>query len=177
MVVVAVIGVLAAITIAGYGAWKKRTYENVVKSDLNSIVAAMENARNFANAYPSSIPSSYEPSANIVAVGGSTNGTSFCVQATSTIDTSVSMYVTNANTNPTAGNCSASTGLVAWFPMNGSASDFSGRANHGTANAVTLAAGQDGRSNGAYSFSGINSYIVHGTNGILPSSGTVSVGV
>lgn len=177
-VVISVIGILASITIVGYGAWQKRTTENLIKSDLRGASAAMESTRNFGSGYPSTIPSSFQPSDGVTLIGGVLpGGTTYCIQASSTQDASVIMYVTNTNTTPQNGNCSTLSGLVAWFPMNGNANDLSGKANHGTPYAVTQTSGQNGQSNGAYSFTGINSYIVHGTNGVSPSAGTLSTWV
>jgi prepilin-type N-terminal cleavage/methylation domain-containing protein len=173
-VVISVIGILASITVVGYGAWQKRTTENVIKSDLSNAASAMENARNFGNKYPVAVPSSFKPSDKVSMSGGSSNGTTYCIQASST---GVTMFVTNTNTAPQTGNCSSSLGLVAWFPMNGSVSDASGQANNGTAYGISQTTGQDGQTNGAYNFTGINSYVLHGTNGILPGSGTVSAWV
>lgn len=56
LIVIVVIGILAAITIVGYGDWKRNTTANVLKSDLNGAVAAMEDARNWSSGYPSSVP-------------------------------------------------------------------------------------------------------------------------
>ena len=176
-VVISVIGILASITVVGYGAWQKRTTENVIKSDLSNAASAMENARNFGNTYPATVPTSFKPSDKVVMSGGSSNGTTYCIQASSTQTAGVTMYVTNSNKTPQNGNCSSSLGLVAWFPMNGSVNDASGQANNGTAYAVTSTTGQDGQTDGAYNFNGINSYIVHGTSGLSSSGGTVSVWV
>jgi hypothetical protein len=50
-------------------------------------------------------------------------------------------------------------GLVGWWPFNGNANDESGNGNHGTVNGATLATDRNGKSNSAYSFDGISSYI------------------
>jgi len=162
IVIISVIGILASISVVGYGAWQKRTYENVVKSDLNSAVAALESARNFGSGYPTTLPSTFTPSENVTILGGgSTDSKTYCVQANSTKDTSIMWYVSNTNKNPQAGNClsAGSSGLVAWWPMNGNANDTSGNGVNGTVNGATLTTGKNGQANGAYAFNGTSTYI------------------
>lgn len=92
LVIIVVIGILAGISIVGYGAWQKRTVENVVKSDLGNAVSAMESARNFNNTYPGGLPASFSSSDKVVIAATSSTGTSYCVQASSTQDLTVIMY-------------------------------------------------------------------------------------
>ncbi|RWZ78826.1 MAG: pilus assembly protein [Candidatus Microsaccharimonas sossegonensis] len=42
LVIIAVIGILAGVSILGYGAWKKQTIVSQLKSDLNGAAQAME---------------------------------------------------------------------------------------------------------------------------------------
>jgi uncharacterized protein (TIGR02145 family) len=51
-------------------------------------------------------------------------------------------------------------GLVAYYPFTGNAGDSSGNGNHGTVNGATLTTDRFGNSGKAYSFDGINDYIV-----------------
>ncbi|MBK9149315.1 MAG: hypothetical protein IPM12_16040 [Flavobacteriales bacterium] len=51
------------------------------------------------------------------------------------------------------------TGLEAWYPLNGNADDLSGNGNHGSEYNTTLTTDRDGVANAAYSFNGVNSYI------------------
>ncbi len=51
-------------------------------------------------------------------------------------------------------------GLVAYYPFNGNANDESGNGNHGTVNGATLTTDRFGNENSAYSFDGVNDYIV-----------------
>ena len=50
-------------------------------------------------------------------------------------------------------------GLVAWYPFDGNASDMSGNGNHGTVNGPTLGSDRHGQANMAYSFDGVNDKI------------------
>ncbi len=51
-------------------------------------------------------------------------------------------------------------GLVAYYPFNGNASDKSGNGNHGTVYGATLTKDRFGNTNSAYSFDGIDDYIM-----------------
>ena len=55
---------------------------------------------------------------------------------------------------------SLNTGLVAYYPFNGNATDESGNGNDGTVYDVTLTADRYGNSNSAYDFDGTNDYII-----------------
>ena len=51
-------------------------------------------------------------------------------------------------------------GLVGYWPFNGNANDESGNGNHGTVNGATLTSDRNGVANSAYSFDGVDDYIV-----------------
>jgi formylglycine-generating enzyme required for sulfatase activity len=51
-------------------------------------------------------------------------------------------------------------GLVAWYPFDGNASDMSGNGNHGTVNGATLSTDRHGQTGKAFSFDGMDDYIV-----------------
>ena len=51
------------------------------------------------------------------------------------------------------------TGLLAYFPFNGDADDFSGNGHHGTVHGATLTDDRNGNPSSAYSFDGDNDYI------------------
>jgi len=54
-------------------------------------------------------------------------------------------------------------GLVGYWPFNGNANDESGNGNDGTVNGATLTEDRNGVLNAAYSFDGVNDYIVSNT--------------
>ena len=58
-------------------------------------------------------------------------------------------------------------GLVGWWPFNGNANDESGNGNDGTVNGATLATDRFGVANKAYSFDGLDDYILTNNQGIL----------
>lgn len=65
------------------------------------------------------------------------------------------------------------TGLVAYYPFDGNANDFSGNGRHGTAyNGITYVPGVKGQ---AASFNGINAYIKASSDGLPTAERTVSL--
>ena len=50
-------------------------------------------------------------------------------------------------------------GLVAWYPFDGNASDMSGNGNHGTVNGATLGTDRHGQIGKAYHFDGVDDWI------------------
>lgn len=103
LVVLAVIGILASITIIGYGNWRTSTITTQIKSDLNGVKTAMEDARNFGNVYPLVIPTSFTPSSGVTLTGGgSGDGKSFCITAT---NGSVIYHITDTSADVISGSC------------------------------------------------------------------------
>ncbi|HET8883924.1 MAG TPA: type II secretion system protein [Candidatus Saccharimonadales bacterium] len=105
VVVIAVIGILATIVIASYGAWREKVATSLVKNDLHAAAAAMQGARNFNDTYPLSIPSTFEATENVQVTYMSGNAYGYCVQATSTEESSVQFYIEETNTEPQPGTC------------------------------------------------------------------------
>lgn len=163
VLVVVVIGILAGTTMIAWTGWRQNAAKGEVKSDLLTAASAMENAKNFGNGYPGGIPATFQKSNNVTMIGGSMDGSTFCLQGSSTKMPSVMYYVDGPSKSPVAGRC-PSLGVAGWWPMNGDASDLSGTGNDGTTNGVSLTNGEDGLQNSAYSFSGSGSYIDGGTS-------------
>lgn len=109
LVVIAIIGILATISIISYGAWRRSVTAATLKSDLNGVIAAMDSHRNFNNGYPSSVPSSFKASDGVTLSGGSADSKTYCVQATSSDDASLIFYVASdiKEKGPQEGPCSA----------------------------------------------------------------------
>lgn len=106
-VVIAVLGILAGMTVIGYGAWQDSTRRTVAKSDLLHARSALEDARNFGTTgYPVAVPSTFKPSENVQLTGGSFNsGANYCIQAVSTINASIVYKLTDTITDPEEGTC------------------------------------------------------------------------
>ena len=73
IIVVAVILILAAISIVSYGSWRSDISNKAVKSDLIAAASAMEDARSTSTGYPSTLPSSFTPSTNVVIICSGNN--------------------------------------------------------------------------------------------------------
>lgn len=106
LVVISTIGILATITIVGYGSWQKSITTSQLQSDLNGAATAMEDYRNFNDVYPSTLPTTFKPSdkVNLVVTGG---GSLYCIDATSTKDASLKYYIdsTRSTGGAKAGTC------------------------------------------------------------------------
>jgi hypothetical protein len=65
---------------------------------------------------------------------------------------------------------------VGWWPFNGNANDESGNGNNGTVNGATLTSDRFGNTNSAYSFDGIDDYILGSSNNLnVQSTNKVSI--
>lgn len=108
MVVIVVIGIIAAVLVTGYGSWQSSVAKNAVQSDLKMAASAMKNAKNFSNGYPTSIPSTFRGSSKVnLSVAWST-GTSFCLNGVSVQYGSVQYYLDSSGSDePKAGTCSS----------------------------------------------------------------------
>jgi len=106
VVVIIVIGILAAVSIIGYGSWRKQTATVQVQGDLNSVIAAMESARNFSSGYPTSVPTTSNTSGASTLTYISGDSKSFCIEAQSTQYSDVRYYVNSSQGKIiTAGGC------------------------------------------------------------------------
>jgi prepilin-type N-terminal cleavage/methylation domain-containing protein len=115
LVVIAVIAILAAISIVSYGAWKKQAATAQVKSDLNAVAAAMESARTFNNAYPTTLPGTVAPSKDVsLSSGVIGDGLIYCVDGTSSQDATILYYVdsTVSDKGAQVGTCASRPGLL-----------------------------------------------------------------
>lgn len=105
-VIIVVIGILAGISAIGYSGWQKRSAETAVKNDLSNVKSAMENARNFGNAYPASLPAGFRASegVNVTYVSGSAG--EYCINAVSTRDSTVKFFLNSTSGEVVSGQCS-----------------------------------------------------------------------
>lgn len=110
IVVISVIAVLATISVVGYGAWRNRTFENAIQSDLKAAASAMESARSFGTGYPTAIPSTFSDGDNVTVVWTSGDSTSYCLDGTAT-GTSSTFYIDSLTgaQGPQAGTCATRT--------------------------------------------------------------------
>lgn len=99
IVVIVIIGILAAVSAVGYGSWQKKIAETQIKSDLKGAASAMENYKNFNSGYPSLLPSTFTSSKGITLIGGSANGEEYCIDAQSSQDSDLHYYIDQDNTS------------------------------------------------------------------------------
>lgn len=106
VIVIVVIGILAAISIIGYGAWRQRVATDTLKSDLNGVRSAMDNSRNFGDGFPSALPTTIEASGGVTLTYMYGNDKLYCVQAKSSSAASVTYYLSSSDsTTPKQGTC------------------------------------------------------------------------
>lgn len=131
IIVVVVISILATITIISYGQWRERVAETEVRSDLAGVKAAMEDYRNFNEAYPMlDFGAKFDGSAETrdlfvqsrgVEVSYDWGGDStYCIRAASVDRPEVILYLHTKGENSVSGDfCSPQTPVVTVTPYNG----------------------------------------------------------
>lgn len=86
MTVVAVIAILAGISVVAFGAWRERMATNEVKHDLINGANELQNHRNFSNTYPQTqaeFEELFQSSGGTDLVYVSRDDGSFCLRGTS----------------------------------------------------------------------------------------------
>lgn len=109
LVIIAVVAILAALTMFAFGDWRERTAKTEVQTSLTQLVSALKDYSNFNNGYP--VPptttytnTNYKQQDNVTITYTGTAST-YCAQGTSTSVTSVVYKVTHDNQTPVAGSC------------------------------------------------------------------------
>ncbi len=74
-----------------------------------------------------------------------------------------------------SGQVNLKSGLVAYYPFNGSANDESGNGNNGVVHGATLTTDRFGNANSSYSFNGTDNWIDCGNNSSLNTGNEISV--
>jgi prepilin-type N-terminal cleavage/methylation domain-containing protein len=155
LIVIVVIGILAAITIVAYNGVQTRARNATIQSDLNGAIKTLEIANVSFGTYPTS-----QVSANLKASSGTVyqytyalGDNSYCLSATN----GTTAYSARSGGGISSGSCATSSSL-GWWPLNGSANDQSNNGNNGAISGATTAFGQNGQPNSAYLFNG-SSYI------------------
>jgi|SRR5690606_14219296 prepilin-type N-terminal cleavage/methylation domain-containing protein len=123
VIVVTVIAILATLTAIGIGQWRDHVAETEVKSDLSSVQAGMEDARNREDGYPVFPDGTVFDGSNdtkdiftqskyvtITYVRGTATG--YCVDVRSKAKPNVYMFLDTAggNTEPQVGTCDGGIG-------------------------------------------------------------------
>jgi len=107
IVVIAVIGILATISIISYNGWRTNTVTNQLKSDLTNAAAAMERDRSFGEGYPTALPSNFNPSEGVTISYSAGDARSYCLDGV-VAGTSIALYIDNqtSSSGPQEGTCS-----------------------------------------------------------------------
>lgn len=107
LIVIVVIGILAALSYVGYGQVQGRAIQSAIASDLVQVNKLMEieRTRSVTREFPRGVPAEYSPSGGVetsYVYGGSDD---YCIQSASKKDSSVVYYVRNGS-SPAPGDCS-----------------------------------------------------------------------
>ena len=166
LVVIVVIGILAAITIISYSGISQKAIVAALQSDLDNASKKLKMYYTLYGSYPTALDASNCPTvptadtnyclpisgSNTINYNG--NASSFSLVETN----GTTYYKTTNNSSPTAAT-NLDYGLVGYYTFNGNAIDSSGNGLSGTVNGATLTTGQGGAANTAYSFNGTNNTI------------------
>lgn len=107
MIVIVVIGILAAIVIISFGSWRTRTAQTEVKHELTTAVSAIRAYRTFNNVNPTALTdSAYKTNSNVTMSYILRGNGTYCLNAQSIAVSSVRWYVETINETPTTGTCS-----------------------------------------------------------------------
>ncbi len=108
LVVILVIGILAAIGTMSYGAWRKNLSTKEVTQSLMSVVSGMDSEKNFKGVYPTTgtgLPSGFNASSGVTITKMSGSATTYCVRGVSVVHADVILYVSQSQTTPSATTC------------------------------------------------------------------------
>ena len=168
LIVIVVIGILAAITIVAFNGVTKNAKSASVKSDVANNVKLIEAYKitNSEQAPATAAAASLKASSdNTLSYLYNANSNTYCVQVQNN-----GITYASSGSAATEGDCGAA-GMIAWWKLNGDASDANG-SNAGTVTNASLTTGQNGASNSAYSFNGSNTSI---TTKSFDVSGSITV--
>ncbi|MEI7539836.1 MAG: LamG domain-containing protein, partial [Candidatus Saccharibacteria bacterium] len=164
LVVIVVIGILAALTIVAYTGISSRAVTASVKSDIAQAYKQLEISKisSSTDAYPINLASASLKSSNGTTYDYYSDSPykSYCLAAT---NNSTVYSVSDSNPTPLSGNC-LSNGLVGYWALDNTTgmTDLSGNGNNGTANgsiAIGTAVNHLGAANKATTFDGVDDYV------------------
>jgi len=177
LIVVVVIAILATITIVAFNGIQDRAKVSAVKSSVSQgVKKVLAYAALHSDTYPSNATDAglISDASTTYEVSSATNGASksYCVTATTE---GKSYFQTSSMNEPFGGTC---IGMLAWWPMNGSAEDASGHGVGGTVVGATLTTGVGGKENSAYQLGESAQYITIGSPSsfsVVPNAFTYSL--
>jgi len=155
LIVIVIIGILAAITIISYNGVSSRARVAAVQADLKQDAQALEAYKVTNSAYPTSMSSAGIPASTNSTVGYFPSGTGgYCLQE---VNGSTSYAITSTNQVPMQGDCTTA-GLIGWWKLNGDTIDTSSNNLSGTVvGTATYGTGANGYK--SLSFDGTSNYV------------------
>lgn len=173
LIVVAIIIILATVSVVAFNGIRRNAEISAVEIDTTNIIKYAEVQRINSGLYPDSLEDFTLSSGRTYQYTVIDGGASYCV----TITGDGVIRHSRAGGAAEEGPCDehvdeedeepldpiVSDGLIAWWPFNGDALDYSGNDYDGTpVGGPTFIMGADGTLNGAYDFDGIDDYIALG---------------
>lgn len=148
IIVVAVLAIIASISIIAYGNWRLSIAQKQLRSDLIAAVSAMDGARNNGTQYPATLPNTIDPSDGVALTVVYATQDTFCISGTGNSGTQY--FVTESSkVNPQAGTCpgqltvpGAPTNVSATLPSSSQA-NFTWTAPSGTVTGYDLQCAAD----------------------------------
>jgi prepilin-type N-terminal cleavage/methylation domain-containing protein len=179
LIVIVVIGILAAITIVAFNGVTNRAHLSSVQSDLSSAVTKLEQYR-IQTSSTDQYPAIFTDSGLVASAGNNFNYTYVASDNSYCLTNSygnISYFVSSTIKVPTSGIC-GDDGIAARYNFNGDTNDSNGTAAYNaTNNGATVVQGQNSSiTNGAYAFNGTSQNITIPTvYGLGTSNVTMSV--
>lgn len=174
VIVIVVIGILAAITIIAYNGIQNRARVASIASSLALAAKKLALYQVDNLTYPTTLAAAgvTDTATTVYQYVATTSPNGYCVQATTS---GVTEFVTNLFVDSQPGTCSLISGIVGWWRLNNDTNDSSGYGNHGTPINVAAATGQNNQASNAHSFDGISSQITVPTSTTLNPASAVTV--
>lgn len=145
LIVIVVVGILAAITVVAYNGIQDRARQSAVMSDVRSSATQLELIKTDTGSYPANVDDFKKSSGTTYEYA--TYGSNYCLTAE---NTGGSYYATNIRSGQTQpGPCP-----VGHWSLDGNANDSSVYGNNGTVTGATLTTDRKGNANSAYDFNG-----------------------
>lgn len=106
LIVIAVVALLALLTIFVFGDWRERTANAEAKTALSHVSAAVKDYANFNSTYPANLSLTGYKESDGITITYTATSTTYCAQATSVVlPDEVTWRITNDNQTPTIGTC------------------------------------------------------------------------
>lgn len=99
IIIIAIIGILAAIGIVSYSNWRRSIAHNAVQSDLQHARTGLDSYKNFKNSYPPNLAGTQFAASENVAIVLTTNAPSIGVYQNLTPDENTQLFLNACNAN------------------------------------------------------------------------------